>query len=140
MDSKQKLKIERNFTYLVDELLVDEITDNLFTEGVIQHDDLQWVNAEKTDRDKASCLINILITTENSYKPFLKEIESSRSDLAEKLKHTDVEEELIKGTNSKYILLLWLIATIVKNACSYWNFIPVHCSIFIYAPSSLQSG
>lgn len=72
MDSKQKLKIERNFTYLVDELLVDEITDNLFTEGVIQHDDLQRVNAEKTDRDKASCLINILITTENSYKTFLK--------------------------------------------------------------------
>lgn len=106
MDSKQKLKIERNFTYLVDELLVDEITDNLFTEGVIQHDDLQRVNAEKTDRDKASCLINILITTENSYKPFLKEIESSRSDLAEKLKHTDVEEELIKGTHFKHILLL----------------------------------
>lgn len=53
---------------------------------------------KKTDRDKASCLINILITSENSYEPFLKEVESSRPDLAEKLKQTDVKEELKKGT------------------------------------------
>lgn len=96
MNSEQRLKIQWNFTNLVDGLLVDEIADNLYTESVIEHDDLQRVNAEKTDRDKASCLINILITSENSFEPFLKEVESSRPDLAEKLKQTDVEEELRK--------------------------------------------
>lgn len=99
MNSEQRLKIQLNFTNLVDGLLVDEITDNLFTESVIEHDDLQRVHAEKTDRDKASCLINILITSGNSFEPFLKEVESSRPDLAEKLKQTDVEEELRKGTH-----------------------------------------
>lgn len=103
MNSWQRLKIQVNFKDLVDGLLVDEITDNLFTESVIEHDDLQRVHAEKTDRDKASCLLNILITTENSYKPFLKEVESSRPDLAEKLKKTDVEEELKKGRQCKCI-------------------------------------
>lgn len=99
MNSEQRLKIQLNFTNLVDGLLVDDIAANLYTESVIEHDDLQRVNAEKTDRDKASCLINILITSENSFEPFLKEVESSRPDLAEKLKQTDVEEELRKGTH-----------------------------------------
>lgn len=116
MNSEQRLKIQWNFTNLVDGLLVDEIADNLFTESVIEHDDLQRVNAEKTDRDKASCLINILITSENSFEPFLKEVESSRPDLAEKLKQTDVEEELRKGTTYlifKCILNLLIVITII---------------------------
>lgn len=60
---------------------------------------------EKIDRDKVSCLINILIIIENFYKFFLKEIEFFCFDLVEKLKYIDVEEELIKGINFKYILL-----------------------------------
>lgn len=99
MNPEQRLKIQLNFSVLVDGLLVDEITDNLFTQSVIEHDDLQRVYAEKTDRDKARCLINILITSENSYDSFLREIESSHPELAEKLKKTDVEEELKKGTD-----------------------------------------
>lgn len=97
MNPEQRLKIQLKFDVLVDGLLVDEITDNLYSKKVIEHDDLQRVHSEKTDRDKARCLIGILITSENSYDPFLREI--ARPDLAEKLKKTDVEEELKKGAH-----------------------------------------
>lgn len=99
MNPEQRLKIQLKFDVLVDGLLVDEITDNLYSKKVIEHDDLQRVHSEKTDRDKARCLIGILITSENSYYPFLREIEIARPDLAEKLKKTDVEEELKKGAH-----------------------------------------
>lgn len=147
MNSEQRLKIQWNFTNLVDGLLVDEIADNLYTESVIEHDDLQRVNAEKTDRDKASCLINILITSENSFEPFLKEVESSRPDLAEKLKQTDVEEELRKGTHIfdvyMYIELThshyhYCIKCLLLFSLKLRDLLPIVvmlCCILIYAPS-----
>eukprot|EP00105_Crassostrea_gigas_P040732 XP_019924880.1 PREDICTED: uncharacterized protein LOC109619389 [Crassostrea gigas] len=101
MNPEQRLKIQLKFDVLVDGLLVDEITDKLYSKKVIEHDDLQRVHSEKTDRDKARCLIGILITSENSYDPFLREIEIARPDLAEKLKKTDVEEELKKEEDER---------------------------------------
>lgn len=105
MNSEQKHKIRLNFNDLVGGLLVEDISENLYTQSVIEHDDFQRVNAEKTDSDKAKCLINILIETEKSYEPFLKEVESSRPDLAEKLKKTNVEEELKKEEAERFQFL-----------------------------------
>lgn len=96
MNPEQRLKIQKNYSYLLDELHTDDIADNLFSNVVISHDDLQRVHSKKTDKDKARCLIDILIRTENSFGPLLKEIESSRSDLAKKIMMTDVSEELNK--------------------------------------------
>lgn len=96
MNPEQRLKIQKNYSYLLDELRTDDIVDNLFSNVVISHDDLQRVHSKKTDKDKARCLIDILIRTENSFGPLLKEIESSRSDLAKKIMMTDVSEELNK--------------------------------------------
>lgn len=96
MNPEQRLKIQKNYSYLLDELHTDDIVDNLFSNIVISHDDLQRVHSKKTDKDKARCLIDILIRTENSFGPLLKEIESSRSDLAKKIMMTDVSEELNK--------------------------------------------
>lgn len=102
MNPEQRLKIQLNFDVLVDQLIVDLIPDTLYSESVIEHDDLQRVYSEKTDRDKARRLIGILITRENSYDPFLREIEIVRPDLADKLKKTDVEEELKKSMHIIY--------------------------------------
>lgn len=99
MNPEQRLKIQLNSDYLVDELLVDEITDNLYSKKVIEHDHLQRVHNESTDSDKVRCLIGILITSENSYDPFLREIEIDRPDVAEQLKKTDVEKKLKKGAH-----------------------------------------
>lgn len=97
MNPDQRLKIESNYNCLVNELLVDDMTDNLFSDGVIKHDDLQRVHAERTDCDKARCLVNILIATENSFTSFLNEVNKFRPDLAEKVKNTDVRKKLEKG-------------------------------------------
>lgn len=108
MNPEQRLKIQKNYSYLLDELRTDDIVDNLFSNVVISHDDLQRVHSKKTDKDKARCLIDILIRTENSFGPLLKEIESSRSDLAKKIMMTDVSEELNKGMliNTHFILFI----------------------------------
>ncbi|XP_056004003.1 sterile alpha motif domain-containing protein 9-like isoform X2 [Ostrea edulis] len=94
MNSEEKLKIQINYCYLVNELRTDDVVDNLFTECVIDHDDMQRVNAEKTDRDKVKCLISILYSKENAFEPFLKELGQLRPDVKEKLQSTDIEEEL----------------------------------------------
>lgn len=111
MNPEQRLKIQKNYSYLLDELHTEDIADNLFSNVVISHDNLQRVYSKKTDKDKARCLIDILIRTENSFGPFLKEIESSRSDLVEKIMMTDVSEELNKGMhiNTHFIsfIMVW---------------------------------
>lgn len=103
MNLEQRLKIQKNYRHLLDELRADEIVDNLFSNVVISHDDLQRVHLSKTDKDKARCLIDILFTTKNSFEPFLKELESfHRPDLVEKIRKTDVSEELKKGNVMHY--------------------------------------
>lgn len=96
MNPEERLKIQKNYSYLLDELHTDDVADNLFSNFVISHDNLQRVHSKKTDKDKARCLIDILLRTENSFGPFLKEIEFSRPDLAKKIMMTDVSEELYK--------------------------------------------
>jgi hypothetical protein len=97
MNSGEKLKIQKNYSYLVEELRTDDIVDDLYTELVITHDDLQRVNAEKTDGDKVKCLIGLLFSKEKGFKLFLKEVGKLRPDIVEKLQATDVEEELRAG-------------------------------------------
>lgn len=101
MNPEQKHKIQTNFSCLLENLLVGEIADNLFSQCVIEHDDLQRVHAEVTDKDKARCLINILLTKENSYDPFIRELRSIHTYgyLADQLNDTDVEKELEQGTH-----------------------------------------
>lgn len=105
MNLEQRLKIQKNYRHLLDELHADEIVDNLFSNVVISHDDLQRVHLSKTDKDKARCLIDILFTTKNSFEPFLKELESfHRPDLVEKIRKTDVSEELKKDFSEDHMI------------------------------------
>lgn len=101
MNPEQKLKIQRNFNCLLENLLVEEIADNLYSQCVIEHDNVQRVHAEVTDRDKVRCLIHILYTTENSYEPFIRELKSTHlyRYLADQLDNTDVQKELEQGTH-----------------------------------------
>lgn len=112
MNLEERLKIQKNYSYLLNELRTDDVTDNLFSNRVINHDDLQRVHSEKTDKDKVRSLLDILIRTKNSFGPFLKEIESSRPDLAKKIMATDVSEELIKGmhinTHRISFIMVWV--------------------------------
>lgn len=132
MNPEQRLKIQKNYSYLLDELCTDDIVDNLFSNFVISHDDLQRVHSKKTDKDKARCLIDILIRTENSFGPLLKEIESSRSDLAKKIMMTDVSEELNKGMhiNTHFILFIMVYDVFsTYRVCVLKNLLPKNMCI-----------
>ncbi|XP_061196717.1 sterile alpha motif domain-containing protein 9-like [Saccostrea echinata] len=96
MDTKHRLKIQKNYTYLLEELRAQDIVDNLYTDCVIEHDDLQRISSEVTDKDKAKCLINILYTKERAFVAFLEEVGKDRPDIKEKIQQTDVGEELGK--------------------------------------------
>lgn len=109
MNPEEKLKIQKNYSYLLNELHTDDVADNLFSNFVISHDSLQRVHSKKTDKDKARCLIDILFRTEDSFGPFLKEIESSRPDLAKKIMMTDVCEELNKGMHINAHLISFIM-------------------------------
>lgn len=97
MNPEQRLRIQKCYVLLADNLEAETIADNLYTECVIEFDDRQRICAEVTDRDKAKRLLDILLTKENSYKPLLKEIETLRPDLLHNLTQIDIEEELKKG-------------------------------------------
>lgn len=132
----------------MDELRTGDVADNLFSNFVISHDDLQRIHSKKTDKDKARCLIDILIRTENSFGPFLKEIESSRPDLVEKIMMTDVSEELNKGMliNTHFIsfIMVWDVFStyrvyvlknlLLENMCKKNNiqFNKIVCNIIKY--------
>lgn len=132
MNPEQRLKIQKNYSYLLDELRTDDIVDNLFSNVVISHDDLQRVHSKKTDKEKARCLIDILIRTENSFGPLLKEIEFSRSDLAKKIMMTDVSEELNKGMhiNTHFILFIMVYDVFsTYRVCVLKNLLPKNMCI-----------
>lgn len=94
MDEKEKCKIQKNYVLLMNNLLVEDLCDQLFSKDVIEFDDMQRVRAEVTDKDKAKRLIDILLTKKGSYSPFLEQVKASRLDLYEILEKTDVEMEV----------------------------------------------
>ncbi|XP_062605885.1 sterile alpha motif domain-containing protein 9-like isoform X2 [Saccostrea cucullata] len=101
METKHRLMIQKNYTYLLEELRAQDIVDNLFTECVIEHDDLQRISSEVTDKDKAKCLLNILYTKERAFTSFLTEVAKDRPDIKEKIQHTNVEDELEREKESR---------------------------------------
>lgn len=110
MDETERVRIRKNYVLLLNNLQVEDICDNLFTKNVIEFDDMQRVRAEVTDKDKAKRLIDILVTKEGSYNPFLEGVKSSRYDLYEILEKTDVEEDLRNGmlTNTFVVhFIMW---------------------------------
>lgn len=109
MNLEERLKIQKNYSYLLNDLSTDDVVDNLLSNDVINHDDLQRVHSEKTDKDKVRSLLDILLRTKNSFGPFLKEIESSRPDLAKKIMMTDVSEELNKGMHINTHLISFIM-------------------------------
>jgi hypothetical protein len=97
MKFKEKLVIVKNWSYLLDELLTDDFVNDLYSNLTIEHDDLQRINAEKTDKDKAKCFLDILLSKENAFQPFLTEVARHRPDIKEKLESTDIDGDLRAG-------------------------------------------
>ena len=102
MNPEQQLIIQKNYSLLTEEILADEIADHLYSKCVIGHDDLQRVHVEKTDKDKARQLLDILLYKEGAFEPFLEEIKSQRPDLIPCLTDKVKERNLKKGIQTKY--------------------------------------
>ena len=101
MNPDQRLIIQRNYSLLTEEILAGEIADNLFSNNVINHDDLQRVHAGETDKDQVGRLLNILLCKKGAYEPFLKEVQLQRPDLITKLTYKVTKGTLEKGIQTK---------------------------------------
>ena len=101
MNPEQRLIIQKNYSRLTEEILADDIADHLFSKVVIDHDDLQRVHAEETDKDKARRLLDILLDKKEAFEPFLEEVKSHRPDLLRYLTDKVKEQTLKKGIQTK---------------------------------------
>lgn len=109
MNLEERFKIQKNYFYLLNELYIDDVVDNLFSNFFISYDSLQRVYLKKIDKDKARCLIDILFRIEDLFGFFLKEIEFFRFDLAKKIMMIDVSEEFNKGMYINVYFILFIM-------------------------------
>ncbi|KAK3093292.1 hypothetical protein FSP39_013708 [Pinctada imbricata] len=98
MDPENKLKIQKNWKFLTDNVGdICPLLDFLFEKEVIEFDDKQRVEHEITDRDKVNRLLSIIITKRGSYEVFQKFLSENSQFIVEQLESTQIDEEEIRN-------------------------------------------
>ena len=60
MEEEDKYRLRRNRCEIQDDLIVDDILDKLYSDMVIETDDMERVKSKTTSREKVGCLLDLL--------------------------------------------------------------------------------
>ena len=60
MDSADKLRLQKNHASILDDLSVDDVLVYLVQEGILNDDDQERIQGEKTRRDRVAKLLSML--------------------------------------------------------------------------------
>ncbi|KAK3106041.1 hypothetical protein FSP39_011512 [Pinctada imbricata] len=97
MDAESRQRIQKCYTSLLDlDCTPADLLGSLVEKQVLDFDDQERILAEITSKDKAEKFISILITKENSYKPFREVLKKAHEFIGERLDAVEIDYDLIK--------------------------------------------
>ena len=97
MDPADKDKIRNNFVFLIQNLVIADVIDNLYETEVLTDGMKEMVEVERTNRSKISKLLELLTRRgPEAYAKFIQSLNSSGQEfIARKLNETPAEQQMM---------------------------------------------
>ena len=91
MEEADKLRLSKNFKYIVDNLRIKDVEDELYQNEVINSEDMQHIRAKVTEQDRVRYVLEILpYKGPLGYSNFRAALEEQYQHIGKKLDDTNV--------------------------------------------------
>ena len=117
-----KIRLQVNYTYLIDTLEVDPVMDLCFEKSVLTFTDMERLRAERSRPDRVKLFIGILKSKSEakSYEVFLETLTNDRVQqpfIKKRLDESTVVEQYKEGNSNTCICFLYASVSVCPPVC-----------------------